>query len=133
MPEAAPAAAAPQTAAPAATAPAPPSGPPAAAAAPQPAAAPGELSSSDVQPLDNPQPPYPALSRRLGESGTVIVRVLIGTDGRASEVRLQRSSGYDRLDDAALQAVRRWRWRPVVRNGAPQAMWFNQPVDFVLR
>jgi len=96
-------------------------------------AAPVELSSSDVQPLDNPPPPYPAMSRRLGETGNVIVRVLIDTEGRAREVRLQRSSGHDRLDGAALQAVRHWRWRPVVRHGAPQAAWFNQPVAFVLQ
>ena len=73
------------------------------------------------------------MSRRLGESGRVVVRVLIGTDGRAQDARIQRSSGYDRLDQVALTTARdRWRYVPGTRDGVPEAMWFNVPINFVL-
>ena len=91
------------------------------------------LPSSDAQYLNNPQPPYPAMSRRLGESGRVVLRVLIGADGRAQDVKLQRSSGYERLDEAAMEAVRGWRYRPGTRDGVPEAMWFNVPIHWVLQ
>ncbi len=90
--------------------------------------------SSSATYLNNPPPPYPAMSQRLGESGRVVVRVLIGTDGRASEARIQRSSGYERLDQVALETARdRWRYVPGTRGGVPEAMWFNVPIHFVLQ
>jgi len=101
-----------------------------AAAAPPPARV--ELPSSDAAYLNNPKPAYPALSRRLGEQGKVVVRVLIGVDGRAQQAELRTSSGYDRLDQAALATVRSWRYVPGKRNGVPEAMWFNVPINFVL-
>lgn len=83
--------------------------------------------------LNNPPPAYPAMSRRLGETGRVIVRVLIGPDGRAQEARIQKSSGYERLDQVALETARdRWRYKPGTRDGVPEAMWFNVPLNFVL-
>lgn len=82
--------------------------------------------------LQNPKPPYPALSRRLGEQGKVVVRVLIEVDGTAREAEINQSSGFDRLDQAALEAVLRWRYVPGRRAGVPQAMWFNIPISFVL-
>ena len=89
--------------------------------------------SSSAAYLNNPAPPYPAMSRRLGESGRVTVRVLIGPDGRAQEARIQRSSGFDRLDQVALETARdRWRYVPGTRGGVPEAMWFNVPINFVL-
>lgn len=92
-----------------------------------------ELPSSDADYLNNPKPPYPALSKRMGEQGKVVVRTLIGTDGRAQEVQLQQSSGYERLDQAALNAARQWRYVPGKRDGVPQAMWFNVPFTFQLQ
>lgn len=98
-----------------------------------PAAAPRiELPSSNAAYLNNPKPAYPALSRRLGEQGKVVVRVLIGVDGRAQQAEIRSSSGYDRLDQAALATVRSWRYVPGTRNGVPEAMWFNVPINFVL-
>ncbi|MFD2378253.1 energy transducer TonB [Ottowia pentelensis] len=89
--------------------------------------------SSRAAYLNNPAPAYPAMSRRLGESGRVVVRVLIGTNGRAQEARIQQSSGYDRLDQVALETARdRWRYVPGTRGGVPEAMWFNVPINFVL-
>ena len=88
--------------------------------------------SADAGYLNNPAPPYPRQSRRMGEEGTVIVRVLIGVQGSAEKAELRASSGYQRLDDAALETVQRWRYVPGTRNGVAAAMWFNLPVRFVL-
>lgn len=69
----------------------------------------------------------------MGESGKVVVRVLIGPDGRAQQAQIHQSSGYDRLDQVALKTVRdQWRYVPGTRNGQPEAMWFNVPINFVL-
>ncbi|TAN10944.1 MAG: energy transducer TonB [Burkholderiaceae bacterium] len=103
-----------------------------AAAAPVPAPQ-TVLPSSSATYLNNTPPPYPPLSRRLGESGEVIVRVLIGTDGRAEKAQIDKSSGYERLDQAALETARdRWRYVPGTRGGVPEAMWFKIPIKFVL-
>jgi len=105
-----------------------------ASTAPVPAPAPPRIEppSASAAYLDNPPPVYPRLSRRLGEQGTVLLRVLIGVDGAAAQAELAKSSGFDRLDHAAMQAVRRWKYRPGTRNGVPEAMWFNVPVKFEL-
>lgn len=102
------------------------------APAPAPAPAPVQLPSSDADYLQNPKPAYPAISRRLGEQGKVVVRVLIGVDGTAQAAELRQSSGYDRLDQAALGVVRKWRYVPGKRGGVPEPMWFNVPITFVL-
>ncbi len=90
------------------------------------------LPSSDADYLANPRPAYPPLSKRLGEQGKVVVRVLIGTDGAAQKAEIRTSSGFDRLDQAALATVQRWRYVPGKRDGVPEAMWFNVPINFVL-
>lgn len=102
-----------------------PSGPPGPPAVVQP--------SSHASYLGNPKPNYPDVSRRFGEEGIVRLRVLVGVDGRAHEVTVERSSGYRRLDKAALDAVRRWRFVPGTRGGVPEAMWYIVPVEFVLK
>lgn len=105
-----------------------------AATAPSPAPAPKvELPSSDADYLNNPKPAYPALSKRMGEQGRVVVRTLIGTDGRAQEAQVAQSSGFERLDQAALKAALQWRYVPGKRDGVPQAMWFNVPFTFQLQ
>jgi protein TonB len=84
------------------------------------------LSPSSEAYLHNPKPPYPVMSRRLGESGNVIVRALFGPDGRVLEARLQRSSGFERLDRSALETVRNdWRY------SMPE--WRDIPVSFSLK
>jgi len=90
------------------------------------------LPSSDADYLNNPAPPYPRMSRRMGEQGTVLVRVYINTEGRAETAEIRTSSGYSRLDEAALETVKRWRYVPGKRAGVPEAMWFNVPIRFVL-
>ena len=88
--------------------------------------------SADADYLKNPPPAYPRASRRLGEQGTVIVRVFISTQGLPEKAEVRTSSGFARLDQAALEAVQRWRFVPGRRSGTPEAMWFNIPVRFVL-
>jgi len=72
------------------------------------------------------------MSRRLGEQGTVVVKVMINTEGRAEKAEIRTSSGYRRLDETALETVLRWRYVPGTRNGVAEAMWFNVPIRFVL-
>lgn len=91
-----------------------------------------EPPSSDADYLQNPKPPYPPLSKRLGEQGKVVVRALIGLDGTAQQAQIKQSSGFDRLDQSALATVQRWRYVPGKRAGIAEAMWFNVPITFVL-
>ena len=115
-----------------ATTPQAPAPPVAAAEPPAPAPAKVELPSTDADYLQNPKPPYPPLSKRLGEQGKVIVRVLIGIDGTAQKAEIRQSSGFERLDQAALATAQKWRYVPGKRGGVPEAMWFNVPINFVL-
>jgi protein TonB len=91
-----------------------------------------ELPSTDADYLNNPRPPYPPLSKRMGEQGKVVIRTLIGADGVAQEASIHQSSGFDRLDQAALTTARKWRYVPGKRAGVAAAMWFNVPFTFVL-
>ncbi|PUE10337.1 energy transducer TonB [Limnohabitans sp. T6-20] len=125
---AAPTTAEPTVPAPAAAAPAGNQRPSTASAAP----APVVLPSSDADYLNNPAPVYPGMSRRMGEQGTAVLRVFINTEGRAEKAEIRTSSGYSRLDEAALATVQRWRYVPGKRAGVPEAMWFNVPIRFVL-
>jgi len=90
------------------------------------------MPSSQAAYLNNPPPAYPAISRRLGEQGRVLVRVLIGVDGVPQKSEVQSSSGYDRLDRVALQTVMGWRFVPGRRGDVPEAMWVNVPIQFQL-
>jgi protein TonB len=116
--------------------PAPVSAPPAPAAPPAPPASPAppriELPSSNAAYLNNPAPAYPALSKRMGEQGKVLLRVLISADGRPEQVEIRQSSGFDRLDRQAQETVMRWRFVPGKRNGVAEAMWYLVPINFVL-
>jgi periplasmic protein TonB len=91
-----------------------------------------ELPSSDADYLRNPAPVYPPISKRLGEQGKVLVRVLIGSDGAPQKAELKRSSGFERLDHSALEYVMKCRYVPGKVAGVPQAMWHEAPVNFVL-
>ncbi|WP_226462163.1 energy transducer TonB [Hydrogenophaga taeniospiralis] len=113
--------------------PAPPPQTPMVVAEPAPPAPPKiELPSSSADYLNNAPPPYPPLSKRLGEQGKVIVRAFIEVNGTASKAEIRTSSGYERLDQTALQTVLKWRYIPGKRAGVPEAMWFNIPINFVL-
>ncbi|WP_305074231.1 energy transducer TonB [Propionivibrio sp.] len=82
--------------------------------------------------LNNPAPPYPPASRRLGEEGKVILRVRVSPEGNADEVELKTSSGSPRLDESARRTVRRWRFIPARRGGTAVESWVFVPVLFKL-
>lgn len=82
--------------------------------------------------LENPAPAYPALSRRIGEQGRVILRVLVTAQGRAEEVQVRTSSGHARLDASARETVRLWKFVPAKRGAEPIAAWVLIPISFNL-
>jgi protein TonB len=83
--------------------------------------------------LNNPKPPYPALSRRHLEEGVVWLRALINPDGSVAQLELHKSSGHKRLDDSAFDTVKNsWKFEPARQGGKPVAEWVKFPVDFTL-
>jgi protein TonB len=82
--------------------------------------------------LYNPKPPYPRISNRLRETGTVVLRISVGVDGIPQKIDLQQSSGFDRLDTAALDGVKSWRFTPCHIDGKPTATAFVVPLPFNL-
>jgi len=78
-------------------------------------------------------PTYPAISRRMGEEGKLVLRVELDENGRIDEAKILNSSGYERLDTAALTAVKNWHCNPSLRNGQPVRAVALQPFNFVLQ
>ena len=125
-----------------------------AAATPAPAATPAAAASAPPAPpdagparptmaLDAPQdishlhcgiaqPPYPELSRKRGEAGSVTVKFIVGLTGQPESVELKSSSGHSRLDEAALAAVRDSTCRPYLENGTPRRVPTSVPFVFAL-
>jgi protein TonB len=91
-----------------------------------------DLPSSDADYLHNPKPKYPNLSIARNEQGTVLLSVLVGADGKARDVKLKASSGFERLDRAARDAVLGWTFVPGKRAGVPQEMWYDLSMPFKL-
>ncbi len=83
--------------------------------------------------LHNPSPRYPLESRREKEQGTVRIKVLVSAEGSVDEIKIASSSGSDRLDRAALEAVRRWSFAPATQAGRAVAAWVIVPIPFVLK
>lgn len=110
---------------------------PIASDAPTPAPAPAPLPVTqprfNADYLDNPKPPYPSLSRRMGEEGEVRLRVQVDANGNAQQVELYRSSGFPRLDQTALDTVRQWRFVPARQGDQPVPAWVIVPIQFSLR
>ncbi|MDE0853533.1 MAG: energy transducer TonB, partial [Nevskia sp.] len=77
-------------------------------------------------------PDYPHLSRRLKESGTVLLRVLVSAEGRPGQIELNQSSGYVRLDQAAIEAVRQWRFVAAKQGEQAVSAWVIVPINFQL-
>ncbi|MBR7946118.1 energy transducer TonB [Burkholderia cenocepacia] len=78
------------------------------------------------------KPDYPSMSRRRGESGTAYVHFVVGVTGKIESIDLQKSSGYPRLDDAALDAMRSTTCRPYIENGQAIRAARTQPYSFGL-
>lgn len=106
--------------------------PPAPVAPPAPPPPPKNIPASAIQYLEPPAPEYPRLSRRLGEAGLVVVRVYVDEAGLPRSVQLAQSSGFARLDEAALAGVQRARFKPYSENGVPTAGWARIPIPFEL-
>jgi protein TonB len=83
--------------------------------------------------LSNPAPQYPRISRRLGEEGSVLLRVLVAQSGDANTVEVEKGSGSDRLDEAALEAVKKWKFIPAKRNNQPISAYVLVPIKFSLQ
>jgi protein TonB len=81
----------------------------------------------------NPPPEYPAIARRRGYEGIVLVEVLVSREGRVQELRLSQSSGYSVLDQAAMASMKGWLFEPATINEAKVEMWVKVPVRFHLK
>ncbi len=100
--------------------------------APAPPALPTTPPSYNAAYLDNPPPVYPPLARRNGEQGRVLLRVHVTAGGATETVELRTSSGSPRLDNAALETVKRWRFVPARQGDQPVAAWVLVPINFTL-
>ena len=113
-----------------------PAAPPATSAA---VAAPREVAPAVTAPrfdaayLANPAPAYPGMSRRLGETGRVLLRVKVSPDGLALDVSIAQGSGSARLDEAARDAVRQWRFVPARQGEQAVVASVNVPIVFTLK
>lgn len=87
----------------------------------------------DADYLNNPVPVYPNMSRRLREAGTTELRVRVSNTGEPLEIQLFKSSGYSRLDEAALAAVKKWKFQPAMRNGKAAEGWVWIPLQFGIK
>lgn len=86
----------------------------------------------DAAYLNNPAPSYPPMSRRLGETGKVFLRVHVQPTGLPDQLEIRTSSGFPRLDNAALEAVKRWRFIAAKQGNDTVAAWVVVPVSFSL-
>ena len=101
--------------------------------APSPPSAPVVPPQFNADYLNNPAPRYPALSRRLGEQGRVLLRVFVDDRGLPARVELRTSSGHERLDQVALETVRQWKFVPARRGDQAVSAWVLVPISFSLR
>lgn len=106
------------------------------AAAPAPAAPPApsvpQTVTSGIEYVQPPQPEYPPVSKRMGEEGKAVVRVLVNEKGRPEQAEVQRTSGSARLDEAARLAVLRAVFKPFMENGRAVAAYAIVPIRFQL-
>ncbi|MEJ7933823.1 TonB family protein [Sphingobium sp. AN558] len=103
--------------------------------APSAPAAPSTVQGGDIsaQMVSGKPPRYPVESRRKREQGTVLLSLVVGLDGRVATISIAQSSGFSRLDDAARDAVRGWRWSPIMRDGHPVMVKGVVEIPFVIK
>jgi protein TonB len=87
----------------------------------------------DADYLNNPQPVYPSIARRMREEGLVVLKVKVRADGTVDAVFLQQRSGSMHLDEAALAAVKHWRFVPAKRGNESIESWVLVPIEFDLK
>lgn len=93
-----------------------------------------EVGENEVRYAREPRPVFPSMSKRLGESGTVVISVYFNADGIPRRAEIFKSSGFDRLDQAAREAVLNSRVTPIRRPGADESTvyLFRAPINFTL-
>lgn len=82
--------------------------------------------------LNNPRPAYPLVARRMGYHGKVLLNVEVMAEGNVGQVLIYASSGYEVLDNSALQTVKSWRFNPARQAGRAVTKWFIVPINFSL-
>lgn len=87
---------------------------------------------SGMQSLGNPPPRYPSLALRRGYEGNVQLKILVMPDGTAGQVQVIQSSGHRELDEAAVETVRGWTFKPAKRGDTPIKGWALQTIAFQL-
>lgn len=100
-----------------------------------PPAPPSLIQGGDIgtQMVSGKPPRYPIESRRKREQGTVVLQLILGVDGTVETIMVSQSSGFSRLDNAARDAVKHWRWKPMLRDGQPMRVRGLVEIPFVLR
>lgn len=108
-------------------------GPPAPVTAPP--APPSMVQGGDLgtQMVAGKPPRYPIDSRRKHEQGTVVLTITLAVDGGVESIAVSQSSGFARLDNAARDAVKGWRWKPTIRGGQPVRVRGVVEIPFILR
>ena len=100
-----------------------------------PIASPSSLMIQDIQARNqfaNPKPPYPLVSRRMGEQGAVDLRLCLTYQGQIESVSVIKSSGYKRLDSSALETVKTWKFSPLEMVEASSSDCYCLPIHFKL-
>ncbi len=92
----------------------------------------GALTEAKPAYLKNPSPVYPEYARERGWEGIVMLKVLVGSDGKVQKIRVERSSGHQILDDSAFKTVRQWQFKPAQVGNMTFSSWIKIPVRFVL-
>jgi protein TonB len=103
-------------------------------APPAPPTPPSKVKAADLSThvISAVPPRYPTESRRRHEQGTVVLGLTLDLNGKVADISVVHSSGYRRLDEAALRAVRKWRWAPTLRDGQPAIVHGQVEIPFVL-
>jgi protein TonB len=103
-----------------------------AVAAPAPVASTPKTISTGIEYILPPQTVYPPMSKRMGEQGKVVLRILVGENGKPDQVQVQTSSGFTRLDEAGRQAGLRVLFKPHMEDGRAVPVYVILPLNFQL-
>lgn len=87
---------------------------------------------SGFAPTYSPKPEYPPIAKQSGMEGQVIVKVLVGSDGKVDEVEVSHSSGFKELDDAASSVAKKGEFSKPTKDGEPARVWVSIPFNFSL-
>lgn len=85
---------------------------------------------TEITAVDTPPPDYPVKLACAGIGGKSVLNVVVGVEGKPTDVQVQQSSGQQALDDAAVTRVKEWKFNPATRNGQPISQKIQVPVDF---